>query len=178
MFYGLAGDQQQKFAYKINLFIALAPTTKVDNMRSKFISFIGNFQVIIEWSANLFGLYEAFGESSHVMSKLQCKFVPELCNLSSTFTHSDDIQYDNADRLSVYEAHMPAGSSMRSLDHFGQMYKSKKFEKFDFGQARNQKEYGQDTPPEIDLSRIRNVQVPIAFFVGKHDEIATVEDAY
>ena len=119
MFYGLSSDQRTKYADKINFFVALAPLTKIDNMRSGFITFFSNFQGIIEWTLNLFGQYEAFGETTHVLSKFQCGFIPELCRLGISFMHSDDTQFDDLDRLNIYEAHMPAGSSMRSLDHFG-----------------------------------------------------------
>jgi len=33
---------------------------------------------------------------------------------------------------------MPAGTSMRNFDHYGQMLASKKFELYDFGKERNQ----------------------------------------
>jgi lysosomal acid lipase/cholesteryl ester hydrolase len=142
MFYGLSSDKQTRYADKINFFVALAPLTKIDNMRSKFITFFSNFQGIIEWTTNLFGAYEAFGEAAHVMTKFQCGFIPELCRLGISFTQSDDTQFDDLDRLNIYEGHFPAGSSMRSLDHYGQMFKSHNFEMFDFGEKRNQERYG------------------------------------
>ena len=48
---------------------------------------------------------------------------------------------------------------------------------FDFGEAKNKERYGQDTPPEIDMSYIIQTRIPIAMFVGKHDELGTTEDA-
>lgn len=34
------------------------------------------------------------------------------------------------------------------------------------------------TPPEIDLSKIKDANVPIAIVVGKHDKLQTVNDAH
>ena len=59
--------------------------------------------------------------------------------------------------------------------HYGQMMKSGKFQRFDYGDAEtNQKHYQADTPPELDLSTIE--KVPVAMFVGKKDTLATPED--
>ena len=42
-------------------------------------------------------------------------------------------------------------------------------------EANNDK-YGQDFPPDIDLSKISN-EVPIAFYVGSRDDLSTPKNA-
>ena len=50
-----------------------------------------------------------------------------------------------------------------------------KFRYFDFGGSRkNLEEYGQDTPPEINISDITDV--PVAMFVGRQDDLANLKD--
>jgi hypothetical protein len=51
---------------------------------------------------------------------------------------------------------------------------AKKFQKYDFGPERNQKEYGQDDPPSFDLSEIKDF--PLALFCGKEDLLASPGD--
>ena len=72
--------------------------------------------------------------------------------------------------------HFPSGTSLKSLNHFAQIYKQKKFMHYDYGKYGNRDKYdGNDIPPEIDLSNIANV--PIAMFVGMNDDLGTINDA-
>jgi hypothetical protein len=64
--------------------------------------------------------------------------------------------------------HFPHGASVRSLSHYGQILIADKFQRYDYHNAtKNLEEYGQSSPPEIDISSIS--QVPISMFVGKLD---------
>ncbi|XP_034240149.1 lipase 1-like [Thrips palmi] len=51
--------------------------------------------------------------------------------------------------------HYPAGSSIRQIRHFSQCIAAGKFMQYDYGKARNQALYGQDLPPEYNLTNIR-----------------------
>jgi hypothetical protein len=53
---------------------------------------------------------------------------------------------------------------------------SNKYQKFDFGSSRsNRSAYGQSSPPVIPLGEITGV--PVAYFVGKHDDLGDPTDA-
>ena len=52
-----------------------------------------------------------------------------------------DEKIDNAERYAVKMTHSPAGSGWRSLVHYAQIINSKKFQRYDFGEAENQKKY-------------------------------------
>lgn len=54
------------------------------------------------------------------------------------------------------------GTSYKSYQHWQQIMLSERFQRFDFGESKNQEVYNQKTPPEIDLSKIKHV--PIAMF--------------
>ena len=71
-------------------------------------------------------------------------------------------------------AHFPAGASVQSLMHYAQVIQSKKFQKYDWGKKTNLVKYGQDSPPEIDLTKID--KVPTALFVGTQDDLGDVDD--
>ena len=48
--------------------------------------------------------------------------------------------------------HYQAGTAVRCITHFRQMYEAKRFQYYDHGDRLiNQEVYGQDSPPEIDL---------------------------
>lgn len=55
------------------------------------------------------------------------------------------------------------------------MVKSGTFQMYDYDDSdSNMQQYGQPTPPQLDISHIH--QVPIAMFVGKKDGLATPSD--
>ena len=55
----------------------------------------------------------------------------------------------------------------------GQLYNSTKFQKYDYGKRQNLLKYGQEHPPEIDISKI---DVPTALIVAKEDQIGDARD--
>lgn len=77
------------------------------------------------------------------------------------------------DRVSNFVARFPCGSSVKNLNHFGQLIKSDKFCKFDYGQAKNLQIYGTKTPPNYNLTKITE---PIHLFVGEYDRLADLTD--
>ena len=74
----------------------------------------------------------------------------------------------NRTLLETIMHHTPAGSSTNSFVHFAQEINSKKFSAFDYGNE-NSDIYGQDTPPEYDLTQ---VNVPIGLYWGENDWLA------
>lgn len=63
-------------------------------------------------------------------------------------------------------ANVPSSISVRTYDHFMQAYKSKEFQRFDFGRAKNMKKYGQPKPPKYGFE---NATFPVAIFYGDND---------
>ena len=60
------------------------------------------------------------------------------------------------------------------MQHYAQVISDKRFQYYDYGKDLNEEYYNQDTPPEIPLDNISDF--PVGLFVGKTDELATVED--
>ncbi|CAL4083703.1 unnamed protein product [Meganyctiphanes norvegica] len=73
----------------------------------------------------------------------------------------------------IIEAHNPAGSSIRSIAHYGQLLSSRGFTAYDYGRQRNLLEYGSVYAPELCLQR---AQVPVALYWGEGDIISHPED--
>lgn len=80
----------------------------------------------------------------------------------------------NETRLPVYYTHTPAGTSVRNMVHFAQMYISKKFQMYDYGSSEeNKKHYGQPTPPRYNAS---DMTVPVALYWAQNDWLADPTD--
>ena len=50
--------------------------------------------------------------------------------------------------------HTPAGASTHTVIHFAQGINSGKFQQFDYGKHENLNRYGQEDPPEYDLTKV------------------------
>ena len=62
--------------------------------------------------------------------------------------------------IPTYLDHLPSGTSTQTFVHYAQnfMYDGE-FRRYDYGSERNLKEYGQELPPEYDLSKVRQRQM-------------------
>lgn len=69
---------------------------------------------------------------------------------------------------------MPAGVSLRQILHFAQLIRTGKFQQFDYDDAYlNTVHYGNETPPEFDLSR---VSVDINIYLSNGDSTTATGD--
>uniref|UniRef100_A0A1I8MC97 Lipase n=1 Tax=Musca domestica TaxID=7370 RepID=A0A1I8MC97_MUSDO len=73
-----------------------------------------------------------------------------------------------------FETH-PARCSTHQAIHFLQLYVSGYFRQYDFGHRGNRLRYGQDVPPEYDLSKI-NPRSPLHLYHSKGDTFSAIED--
>lgn len=62
--------------------------------------------------------------------------------------------------------HLPAGTSVRTIVHYAQGVTSGNFQKYDFGLERNMIEYGLETPPAYDWSKMT---APVALYWAQND---------
>ena len=71
----------------------------------------------------------------------------------------------------MYLSHIPAGTSVRNMIHFAQMYNSRNCTKYDYGSAeKNVEHYGTPNPPAYNLKSIKNT--PVTLFWAGNDWIA------
>ena len=80
-----------------------------------------------------------------------CHVFASFCAMVEDGFSPDKSGVDNAARVPDKLAHFPAGVGYKCLVHYGQMFRDKKFQRYDFGEQENQVRYGQSTPPEYDL---------------------------
>ena len=70
-------------------------------------------------------------------------------------------------------AHMPAGASVKTLTHYGQLIRSKMFQRYDYGMLRNLWHYGTTRPPSYNLA---NVRVPVSLHYSDNDWVSGPND--
>lgn len=161
----------------MNSLVAVAPVTrltKVAPVNQVQVSFVENFAAIIEF----FGFYDYMNyQLMHLPLIIVCGFWTDFCWVGTAFVASKTALPINYDRMKVLFAHYPAGSSLKCFKHYIQILKSGRFQEYDYGNVMNLRLYGQATPPEIDLSSIGDLGIPIVMTYGKDDTIVYQEDS-
>ena len=77
-------------------------------------------------------------------------------------------------KLMIVATKKPNGSARKALAHYGQLINSGRFALYD-RYDKNLEIYGQDQPPDIDISKI--TFSPIAMFIGNDDVLVSPRDA-
>ncbi|GBM04471.1 Lysosomal acid lipase/cholesteryl ester hydrolase [Araneus ventricosus] len=167
-------SERPEYNQKIKIFIALAPISTVGYMTNP-IHFIARAKEEFELIAKIFQWRDFLPNSTLIkfFSELVCNHEePRICKgiMSLAFGESNEL---NSTRIHVYAAHTPAGTSVKSVIHYAQLYLSRKFAKYDYGKEENFAHYGQETPPEYDLSPIT---APVAVIWASHDNLADPTD--
>lgn len=86
-----------------------------------------------------------------------------------------NLDLDDQERTNMLMGHFPHGTSIRNINHMGQLISSGEFQFFDYGKKKlNMEKYGQRKPPLIPLERIPG-ELPIAIFAGSEDQVVPIE---
>jgi len=161
----------------IHLASLLAPVAYVDNMISP-LKYIAPFTDQVWWITEFLGLGEFLPSNSFIdwIAGFFCDegILQGVCsNVIYILAGWDEAQV-NTTLLETIFQHTPAGTSTNTLIQFGQEINSKNFCAFDYGNAEdNQAHYGQETPPDYDLTK---VTVPVALYWSEADWLAQPAD--
>jgi len=138
---------------------AIEPITYLSKVSTKVASFFSKFEQTIQELAEFFQIYEiaaspCSGGNQDIVrvEKWICSHFKEMCDEAYSFFGFNE-ETDNIDgTMEVSEEHQPAGASLRSIVHYGQMIQSSfTFKKFDYFDVKeNQKHYRKDTAPDYD----------------------------
>ena len=168
---------------KVRKFLAMAPIVYLSNSQVFPLRVLATQQKVISNFSNLLGIYLLFPascQSNDHIEKLTKSFcntlTPKICNGILTFI--DPVAaVDDLARWDVYLHHIPSGTSVMTVAHFAQMISQSKgnpvFKKFDYGKRKNRVQYGQDTPPEYELDKIRT---KVRLFIGTADTLGDTVD--
>jgi len=159
---------------KIKTYLAMGPVATLNYVQTP-IKYLAPFATEINFLLQLLGTGE-FLPSDGVISWFaqDCSSTLEvLCENILFVLCGYDMEELNATRLDVYTSHTPAGTSTWAMIHYAQEIDVGRFRHCDWGAAENYDRYGQDTPPDYDVSL---VTVPTALFWGQNDLLADPQD--
>lgn len=169
-------SERPEYNSKIQLFSALGPVTTVTYMTSP-VRLLAPFAKDANLLFRLFGVYDFLPSNWFIklLADTMCKFhvVRELCEDAVLLITGIDTSEFNVTRLPVFISHTPAGTSVKNMVHFAQLVREKKFQKFDYGSRKNLIVYGQETPPEYNVS---GVAAPVGLFWSLNDWFADPTD--
>lgn len=172
MMFGLLSDQPD-YADIVEPFVALAPVAYVNNSISPakyFAIYTPVFEHVNMWFAtsNIAVKYLApMVCSPEIIKKDVC------ANLIFLSTGFDWDEFDES-RAAAYLNHMPSGTSVKNIAHYGQEVISGRFAHFDHGILGNQLAYGQTRAPDYDLAKIRTKSMVL--FTAENDWLASPKD--
>ena len=172
----LAGlsTQSDWFKARMTVFVSLGTVARLDHMTSTLLTFLAKTPLALS-SIKKLGINEMFPSNflTKESFKILCGIVPQICQFGAKLVADSDPRVDNTADARIYFAHFPSGSSTKCMEHFSQLWNSKRFQKFDYGAEENQRRYGSSYPPEYPL---QNINVPIAKFTGNSDALGDLED--
>ncbi|PFX17933.1 lysosomal acid lipase/cholesteryl ester hydrolase-like [Stylophora pistillata] len=170
-------SRNQDLAKKIKAVFGLGPVAYLGHMKSP-LKLLADYVPELEDLFVIFGVRDFLPSNDfiHWMATNVCE-PPELrliCSSVIFLLCGFDVPQLNLTRLPVYVSHTPAGTSVKNLVHFNQLYKSSKFQMYDYGSPEKNKEhYGTATVPQYNASAIT---VPIALYYGGNDWLADPSD--
>lgn len=156
----------------VSLFVAVAPVTYMAHQASLLIKVLNMFHIgeLLEttWP---FGFLQWTGVK--YVDDFLCSLTGGLLCEVAVSTVCGTSQEDVPDAITNISAHFPAGTSVKSLNHYAQLVVNGRFQDYDYGEQGNLKKYGRKQPPAFNLSTAR---VPTALFVGSHDDLSDPMD--
>ncbi|CAH2261658.1 jg12214 [Pararge aegeria aegeria] len=158
---------------KINMMFALAPVAWMTNAKSPIFKLFNPAYKIFEYLASSINTYSSIVDIFNNIPKLVCNFLPIGCDNVLEWIIGNDYKFINAELLPVIYGHVPSGSSILQFIHYGQIYQSGRFCRFDYGPSENLAKYGDVLPPDYDLSK---VNLPIILFYSTNDWLSDLQD--
>lgn len=108
------------------------------------------------------------------METLICRDVKPACLAYMALVSGSDPEQINGSRSDVYMYGVPAGTSIKNIRHFRQVFVNDFFGEYDYGWWGNVQRYGQSRPPKFDMNKITSPN--IALFCGANDRLAPPAD--
>lgn len=164
----------------IRSMVALAPVATLSNMASPLLRLMAPISNQLERAFRMLGQHEFWSPRSFQFD-IARKMCPKLDKKSRCEVPENvifllcgfDKPQMNMTLLPKILGHTPSGTSLKTILHYVQIFKSKRFQAFDGGVNYNFHHYGSPGPRQYTLSR---VQFPVAVFYGRNDWITVPKD--
>ena len=163
-------------------FFAVSPIAFLSKAGNEIINFFSKLDVVLGDMASILGVYEVGALNCDLVHPDWDAVSGHSCTKYNFLCDRTDLDINKMARTSVDEIELSRdGASVKQLEHYSQLIKGCTnssgqtdqpcFQKFDYtGFGGNQAVYGQDTPPQWDLS---DWVTPSTFIVGTEDPFAT-----
>jgi lysosomal acid lipase/cholesteryl ester hydrolase len=135
---------------------------------TKLLNFIQSYL-----TENFLDLGTSFTKVTHLFcSKLTlvCKII---INLITETKITNRVDWKGIDDVYFYE---PGGSATKNILHWVQLYTSKEYKQYDYGENENLKIYGQKTPPKYQSENWSKWSIPSFITFSDGDPFSTDKD--
>lgn len=162
MFYALAKNEAA-FKDKINLFVALAPITRLDHTTNSMLQNWGNNgtedmkKVMKETGIHINAMFTPIFQT---MMTSTCKAIPTMCQAARELIFGKEDGVNHPLSSTHHCSRVPDTASFQQLDHFSKVFAAKDF--VDYSGAH------------LDLTQIKNV--PVMVVQGSKDDLSTPTD--
>eukprot|EP00347_Sterkiella_histriomuscorum_P016715 403352128 len=178
MFIGASMDNDY-FKDRINLFVSLAPITRIGHPQSTLLKLMAeDVDQIAHFLIDDFGMYDMFAPSwlsdDVTIALCETELGSKICNGFFELFTDLDTSVDNLSRVKSFLTHLPSGAGYRNFIHYAQIIRSNRFQRFDWGAAKNQQVYNSTIPPLYPLENLKTI--PIALLGGTLDEMGSPTD--
>lgn len=172
MMFGLLSEKPD-YADIVEPFVALAPVAYCSNT----ISPVKYFAVYTPVAQYIDSVFAPPNPAIKYLAPIVCKpemIKKEIC--ANIVFLSIGFDWDELDesRADAYLGHMPAGTSIKNIAHYGQMVLNGRFSHFNHGILGNMIKYGKTSAPDYKLGNIRSKS--IVLFTAENDWLAAPKD--
>ncbi|XP_073962600.1 lipase 3-like [Choristoneura fumiferana] len=176
--YFVMNSEKPEYAEKISLFVGLAPATRLLHTKSLVVKSAAKAFDVFKLKLEAAGVWEVQRKGGLIQGPLsilcQSRLVAAaLCVTLISAVDSPHPQSITPEIQTRIIKHLPAGTSVQNIAHFGQAAESGKFVKFDYGPKENMDRYGSYVPPEYNLSAST---APALILHGLSDNVVDTED--
>lgn len=169
-----------EWAHKVKPFIAMAPIAFIPNVYYGAIRLMlkALSPIITPKRLNMLLKGQFLPKSRTLESSLDLVCVPKwttpICDIMLSAMTGNNLKRANHSLTPVVAHHIPEGTSILNVLHFGQMIESGEFRAFDFGPEENFRRYGTKVNPYYPIKNI--ISPDIAFIVGRTDTLSTMSN--
>ncbi|KAI5646270.1 alpha/beta hydrolase fold domain-containing protein [Phthorimaea operculella] len=175
IFYVMVSELPE-YAEKISLMVSLAPVAFLPNIKNPLFRLVGASPQTLGAILNIIG-YNKFNAENPLLKFLTEQICGKeelaviVCSTLAFSLFGFDYAQVNATQVPVIAAHYPSSFSMKQVIHYGQLVKSGKFRRYDYGPDRNMAVYGSEQPPDYALDKI---STPVALYYSRANDLSTV----
>ena len=102
MFYALTQKEEDFYESRINLFVALAPVTRLRTINNELLEFFSNFHQMVNQVTDMFGVYEFFGPKwIQIEQSNFCKLTLGLCKTLRNSALGSVTKYNEKERVEL-----------------------------------------------------------------------------